>query len=317
MNASPWSDIVPLLEDELGFTGTARAAVGTWSLVLSACSIPHRPTPPGPGGRWRLLVPEERAGAAVTEILLFEEENRDEIRPAASPPEIHHNTATTLFVLLLFTLFHGVAHGKFRLFGLLDPQGVDWAGLGSADSLAIKHGEWWRLATSLTLHGGGEHLLANMLIGGVVFFLLCRQLGSGVGWFLALAAGILGNAMNYGFREITHNSLGLSTAVFGAIGILAGRHAFRAPPGKGVGRPHFKEAFLTVGAGLALLGFLGSSGENTDLGAHLFGFFAGLGLGVGLAVYVGLFGTVGRTMQALLGLAAFGALAGAWALALA
>jgi membrane associated rhomboid family serine protease len=36
-------------------------------------------------------------------------------------------------------------------------------------------------------------------------------------------------------------------------------------------------------AALGLLAFTGTAGENTDLGAHLFGFLAGIGLGVALA----------------------------------
>jgi hypothetical protein len=40
-----------------------------------------------------------------------------------------------------------------------------------------------------------------------------------------------------------------------------------------------KRRLLPVAAAVALLGLLGSGGENTDIGAHLLGFLAGLALG--------------------------------------
>jgi rhomboid protease GluP len=41
-----------------------------------------------------------------------------------------------------------------------------------------------------------------------------------------------------------------------------------------------RDRVIPLGAGLALLGFLGTHGEHTDLGAHLFGFMSGLILGL-------------------------------------
>ena len=42
---------------------------------------------------------------------------------------------------------------------------------------------------------------------------------------------------------------------------------------------YFQHFFMPVMAGLALLALLGSSGERTDLGAHLFGLLCGLAMG--------------------------------------
>src|SRR5438034_425376 len=61
-------------------------------------------------------------------------------------------------------------------------------------------------------------------------------------------------------------SIGASTAVFGALGALA---AFPQ---------HRRRAWVPLGAGLALLAFLGTS-KRADLAGHLCGFVAGLLLG--------------------------------------
>jgi membrane associated rhomboid family serine protease len=46
------------------------------------------------------------------------------------------------------------------------------------------------------------------------------------------------------------------------------------------------KAWLPIAGGLALLGFLGT-GRHSDLMAHLFGFMAGIGLGILYALFLG------------------------------
>ncbi len=61
-------------------------------------------------------------------------------------------------------------------------------------------------------------------------------------------------------------SIGASTAVFGALGALAAMPQLR------------RRAWMPLGAGLALLAFLGTS-KRADLAGHLCGFAAGVVLG--------------------------------------
>ena len=63
-------------------------------------------------------------------------------------------------------------------------------------------------------------------------------------------------------------SIGASTAVFGALGALAVLPQLR------------RRAWVPLGAGMALLAFLGTSGRS-DLAGHLCGFAAGVALGAG------------------------------------
>jgi len=98
--------------------------------------------------------------------------------------------------------------------------------------------------------------------------------GGGLGAALIVLAGAAGNGLNALLQGPPHVSIGASTAVLGAVGLLSGL-AFvrtrRAARGRG-------RAWLPLAAGLALLGMLGSD-PRTDLGAHLCGFVVGILLG--------------------------------------
>ena len=77
-------------------------------------------------------------------------------------------------------------------------------------------------------------------------------------------------------------SLGASTATFGALGILTGSGIVTAWRTQ---KFLLSKALLVpLGGGLALLGWLGTGGENTDLFGHFFGFSIGLVLGTLAAV---------------------------------
>jgi membrane associated rhomboid family serine protease len=131
------------------------------------------------------------------------------------------------------------------------------------------------------LHSGYVHLAGNM--AGIAIFgtAICNLTGRGVGWLMILLTGIIGNLVNAALFQYGHMSIGASTAVFGAVGILTA-HQFYSKiriPGRR------KKAWIPLAGGLALLGFLGS-GAHSDLTAHLFGFMAGIGLGMVHALYL-------------------------------
>ena len=119
-------------------------------------------------------------------------------------------------------------------------------------------------------------MLGNLVIGGVFVSRLCRDLRSGPGWLLLLAAGTFGNLINAWLQNPAHRAVGASTAIFGAVGILAAISMVRYRQNL---RPR-RRWTLPVAASLGLLAMLGVGGENTDLGAHLFGLIAGLILGI-------------------------------------
>jgi membrane associated rhomboid family serine protease len=94
--------------------------------------------------------------------------------------------------------------------------------------------------------------------------------------------------------------------VFGVIGILASLNMIRY-------RHVPRKWILPVAAGIALLVALGTEGERTDLGAHFFGFLAGIVLGAAAAPL----GRVPKPANAVLAVASAAVVVIAWWLAIA
>jgi len=276
-----------------------------WGQVLAARRIPCR-TEQTAGG-FRLLVPPALYAAALEELRLFEEENRN--WPPPEPPTVERGGSplAPLSVLILLATFHNLTLLDLHLFGFSSP---DWAALGNAHAGQILAGQWWRPLTALTLHSDGAHLLGNIALGAPFVILLCRDLGSGLAWTLILASGALGNLANALLQLPDHRAVGASTAVFGAIGLIAAlslmrqRHQLSWRP------------LLPVAAALALLALLGTGGEGTDLGAHLFGFASGFSLGLLIVLPLARRGRPGPWGNRLLALASALAVLCSWGSAL-
>jgi rhomboid protease GluP len=282
-------------------TGLTRQQAQSWALVLDsrsiACCIESD------GAAWQLLVPEQQMESARRELNLYEEANRN--WPPSLPAARHliENTLPTISVLILLAILHNL-----NLLGISLPDRgiIDLTELGAAHAEKIRDGHWWLCVTALTLHADLTHLLSNLTIGGIFIILLCRELGSGLAWSLLLASGTLGNLINAWVQSPTHRSVGASTAVFGAVGILAAISMMHY-------RHHLQRRWsIPVAAGLALLALLGTEGKQTDLGAHLFGFGTGVFLGMAAEYLVGKYGRPGALLNVLLALLSGALVVAAW-----
>lgn len=281
--------------------GLTKQQARSWALVLDSRSIPCCIEPDG--SAWQLLVPEQHMESACRELELYENANRHWPPPLPPPRHLIENTLPTVSVLILLAIFHNL-----NLLGLSLPERgiIDLNDLGAAHAEQILHGQWWRTVTALTLHADLTHLLSNLTIGGVFIILLCRDLGSGLAWSLLLASGTLGNLLNALVQSPAHRSVGASTAVFGAVGILAAISMVRY-------RHHLQRRwFIPVASGLALLALLGSEGKNTDLGAHLSGFVCGVVSGMAAEHLMVRYGRPGALLNALLALLSGGLVVAAW-----
>lgn len=251
-----------MVDDE---RGQAEAEIQTpndwkthvWSLVLWAAGIDHGVD--DQQRQQRLLVRSGDFERANHEIYLYELENPEEDQPAGLPVQQFH--PPTLIIMACLALWYGKT-------GTLEGYS-HWflKGAVQGESILVNH-EWWRLVTGLTLHADLVHLLGNLVIGGVVVHLLCKMTGVGLGLFLVIFSGVLGNLCNVLWQPLSHSSIGFSTAVFGAIGCLSGLDMVRRRSLRGV--------LIAVGAGFALLAMLGTGGGDVDLGAHLWGFGVGV-----------------------------------------
>lgn len=275
-----------------------RQLAEEWELVLlaQALSPSLRQTADG----FALSVPREQLATALATLSAYERENprrpaeRFEVLETAS-----WFVGATVGLLLL--LFYSITEQWLA--------GLSWMSRGNANAQRILQGELWRTVTALTLHADVAHVLSNGIALALFLTAVSSLIGAGLASALILLAGAGGNFANALLHGATHVSIGASTAVFGAIGLLGSL---------GVKRHHRGAVsrwrdWLSVAAALALLGMLGGGGPQVDIWAHLLGLLVGAVLG--LLVAWATPAPPGRRIQWACGAAALAAIIACWMLA--
>ena len=282
-------------------SGTKKDCL-TRALVLEAAGIRYEVH--GGAGEFTLVVAAPDAAQARAELDDYARENRDWPTGAATLPQRAGGWGGVLGYAAVLLLVAILEHRDMFAF--------DWFAAGKTHAGLIRDGQWWRAVTALSLHADLPHLVANIVIGGLVGLFAGQLLGSGLAWISILMAGAVGNLLTAWMRQPGHTSVGASTAVFAALGIVAA-YAWKQ-------RRHMQASRLARWAplvgGVVLLGYLGTGGARTDVLAHVTGFLSGVLLG---AVYGKLGDRVvlAAGVQFLLGIGALAVLALAWVLALA
>jgi membrane associated rhomboid family serine protease len=249
-------------------------------------------------GGFELVVEPRDAERAREQLALYRYENPP--RPARFQPR------RKVVDGLICAALYGSAILIVDLLRDHQASAFDWLAAGRAQAALIGEGEWWRGVTALSLHVDSLHLIGNLVFGLVFGFLAGQLLGWGLAWCAMLLGGTLGNAVNALFQDPGHTSVGASTAVFAAVGILA-FYAWRH-------RQSPVNRWAPLGGGIALLAFLGMGGERTDIAAHLTGFASGGLLGALFAALNHRLAVLVRHQTAL-GLAALALFAAAWSAA--
>jgi rhomboid protease GluP len=242
-----------------------RSQAKVYELVLSAKAIDSIIV--HDSNAFDLLVSAEDANQALAELTAYDLENQESAterkQVTQAPPSIE------LVLIYWATLLFFFAANRQ---GFLS---IPWLEIGSAEAGSIRTGEWWRVVTALFLHISGFHLLSNLAFGTVLLLLLSQVLGPGLTLLAVVVAGAGGNLLTALVRPPFYTSIGASTAIFAAIGVLAAlrqnwqRHRI----------PSSLRDWAPLAGGIMLLALLGFSGEQTDILAHVFGFLAGACIG--------------------------------------
>lgn len=237
-----------------------------WSLVLVSqgieAMIDHDPN----GGTWRLIVPERDLPGAMEAIRRYRVENqRDAWRRELPWTGLIFDWRCTFWLALFVFIFvvEATHRGELRSYGMMN-------------GAAVKGGEWWRLVTAITLHGDLAHLAANVSTGFLLLGLAMGVFGPGVGLWISLAAGVIGNLVGLTFYPETYRGLGASGLIMGSLGLLSAQSIALLRHGL----THRQLAVRGVLSGCLLLVILGFSPDrNTDVLAHVAGFLGGAILG--------------------------------------
>lgn len=257
------------------------------------------------GGDYAIVVAAADAERARAELEAYAEERavREEAEIVPSAPRGRGWIGAVSYAVVLAGL---TALQQNDIFS------AEWLAAGRNNAGLTRDGELWRVVTALTLHADLAHLVSNLLMGGLIGLFVGQVMGSGLGWLCILLCGAAGNLLSVVIRPPGYSSIGASTAVFAALGILAG-HTWTSR--RRLGATTLAKLAPIVG-GVILLGYLGTGGERTDVLSHMTGFLCGLLLG-------GAFGKLGtrimfgRAAQVGLGIGAVALLGLSWAFALA
>lgn len=210
---------------------------------------------------------------ARNHLLHYQQESRRPPPPvviAPAPLYPHAWVGSALYALVLIGVAIAISAGWGRL---------DAFDAGEVHAGLVRQGQWWRAWTALTLHLDLAHIAANLGAGAWFGYLAGRLLGPGTAWALIVLGAGAANWIEAMLAAAEHRAVGASTAVFTALGLMAAytwreRHRMTLRPAQRYG-PLF--------AGVILLGWLGTSGEHTDVMAHLLGFAVGGVLGALIA----------------------------------
>ncbi|MDX1515966.1 MAG: rhomboid family intramembrane serine protease [Woeseiaceae bacterium] len=283
------------------FDSRNRIACSDRALVLAAAEIPHELIVDGSG--FALIVPAEFSAAAARELRLYDDENPPAV--CRAPRRVPQRDPVPgiigyLFVVCLVAWLAGIS-----------AFGENWLAAGRVDGALIRDGDWWRLVTALTLHSGLPHLAGNIVFGTLFGLFAGRLLGSGIAWFAIVVTAAAGNLLNTLLLESAHRSIGASTAVFAALGLVAG-FVWRA---RLMSQERWPYRVGPIVGGVALLMYTGTGDANTDVGAHLMGFVCGF---LGGVVLVRFFDALDSgALQWGCGVAALALLCAAWLASLA
>lgn len=241
-------------------------------LVALALGLPFWLVPIDRGAR--LMVEPDAAERVREQLRWFDEENaRERAWPAAARSEPAGTRRMDFVTPLLWAL---AVTASFRA----QAASGRWSDAGALDAAALfGRGEWWRPLTALFLHADIGHLVSNLLSGVFVFSAVLSALGRARGWLLLAIGAVAGNVAAAAIRSgEAYRSIGASTAVFAALGLLTGvavrRVAGHAPRGR------WRAVFMPLASGLVVLGLFGAGEVRIDVVAHATGFASGLMLGV-------------------------------------
>lgn len=235
-------------------------------VVLEAAGI--APATEYEDGHWQLVVIANDVPTAIHELDAYRREQEHDVPKKRRRIPVFFGAGLGVLAYVAIMVAVGVVSSTENSQPLWRAAGRMHAG----DALS---GELYRAVTALTLHVDLGHLISNLAFGSVFGFLVGRILGGGIGWLTIVSAGAIGNLMNAMAQAPDHASIGASTAVFAALGVMVA-HAMR--PAEDIQERRLQRWSPLIG-GLIMLGMTGTGDERTDVGAHFAGFIAGLAMG--------------------------------------
>jgi rhomboid protease GluP len=252
--------------EQLSISARSRRQAMEWGLVLTSQGIEAVVENTEQG--WKLLVESKDFDRAQATLRQYRLENRGWQWRQPVPETgllFHWGGAGWVAAVVAFYYWSAIRFPGIRSAGIFD-------------SNKVRHGQWWRVWTAITLHENVPHLAANATIGFILIGLAMARYGAGVGLLAAFLAGAAGNVAGLLVYSQPHQGLGASGMVMGALGLVTVQ-SFSSWRKYQFGGRFF---FRAVASGVMILALIGFSPES-DVVSHVGGFIAGAIFGCGLA----------------------------------
>lgn len=167
-----------------------------------------------------------------------------------------------VFLLMIFSGIH-----------FISPNGMELLQWGANRRLETTNGEWWRLFTSMFLHGGIMHLFLNIYGLVIAAIFVEPLLGRQKYFILYILSGLCGSLASIWWYPNTI-SVGASGAIFGLYGAILGLLLTNAFPKEGK-----KGIFMMIGIYVGINLLWGLTG-GIDNAAHIGGLLSGALIGI-------------------------------------
>lgn len=166
-----------------------------------------------------------------------------------------------VFLLMIFSGIH-----------IISPNGMELLQWGANRRLETTDGDWWRLFTSMFLHGGIMHLFLNIYGLVIAAIFIEPLLGRQKYFILYILSGLCGSLASIWWYPNTI-SVGASGAIFGLYGAILGLLLTNAFPKEGK-----KGIFMMIGIYVGINLLWGLTG-GIDNAAHIGGLLSGALIG--------------------------------------
>lgn len=179
------------------------------------------------------------------------------------------NKVTAILLLLNIAVFVIMI---FSGLNIVSPTPRELLEIGGNRRFEVLNGEYWRLFTSIFIHGGLMHLFMNLVGLGLGASLLEGIIGRAQLLISFIVCGILASLASVYWHENTV-SVGASGAIFGFYGLILAFTVFKIYPKHMRGMTWM---LLGLYAGISLLfGFLGGIDNAAHFGGLISGFILG------------------------------------------
>ncbi|MCM8527667.1 MAG: rhomboid family intramembrane serine protease [Lentisphaeraceae bacterium] len=185
-----------------------------------------------------------------------------------------HNSAPGLVVTKLIILINVLVHVYvMSITKNYEPDNLGrlYIDMGANIGLLTFGGEWWRIITSMFIHGGLTHLIFNMYALWAIGSIVEKLFGSFGFICLYFISGVIGSVFSLYNHTFNVPSVGASGAVFGVFGALVSYAYFKKMP-----KPIASSVLKNAGFMILINGAIGFSIPQIDNAAHIGGCIGGI-----------------------------------------